>query len=457
MTKRILLIGDIMLDINTFGICTRISPEAPVPVFKMVSEKSMLGGVGNTLNNLAKLNAKTAFVGVLGFDENSAKIQNLLNDIVSDSMVFKEKNRVATVKNRILAAKHQLLRIDKEDTHGLLQDTEEKIVHFISSNITNYSLIVISDYSKGVCTKTLVQKIIEIAKKHSIVVICDPKNPDITMYKGAYAITPNRQELAQIYGNQVKTDAEITDALHFLGQYVERPMVTLSEAGIAYLENGQLQISHAHSHDVVDVTGAGDTVLATLAYALNKGLEFSQAIELANKAAGIVVTKLGTSFVTEHELLHDEGIGKIVKSFNAIENFVDGKKIVFTNGCFDIIHSGHVRYLQEAKKLGDILIVGVNRDDSIRRLKGENRPINDLQERMSILAGLAAVDYVIPFAEDTPYNLIKEIVPDVLVKGGDYDIKTIVGNDIAKKTVVLKFYEGKSTTNIVNKIKNTKR
>ena len=459
MRKKILLIGDVMLDINTFGTCTRISPEAPVPVFKMIDEKFTLGGVGNTLNNIAKLNVNTAFVSVLGFDENSAKIQKLLNDVALDCVIFKEKNRVATVKNRILAARHQLLRIDTEDSHAIAKETEEKIVNFVKESIKDYSLVVISDYSKGVCTKTLVQGVIEIANVNGIRVICDPKNPDVEIYKGAFAITPNRSELTQIYGKQINTHEDIKMALEFLGHYVEKPMVTLSEEGIVYLENGNLQISHAHSHDVVDVTGAGDTVLATLAYGLNKGLEFGDAIELANKAAGIVVTKLGTSFVTESELLGEAKIEKIlcekiVHNFEAIEGLVRGRKVVFTNGCFDIIHSGHVNYLSEAKKLGDVLIVGVNTDGSVKKLKGEARPINNLEERMAVLAGLAAVDFVVPFSEETPYNLIKKVMPDILVKGGDYDVKNIVGNDIAKKTVVLKFHEGKSTTGIINKIKN---
>lgn len=453
MNKKILLIGDIMLDINTFGTCTRISPEAPVPVLKMVGEKSTLGGAGNTLNNLAKLNVKTAFVGVLGFDENAIKLENFLSNIVLDCAIFKEKNRITTVKNRILAAKHQLLRIDSEDSHPILKETEEKIIALVRQNILQYSLIVISDYNKGVCTKNLVQEIVKIASKHNVKIICDPKNPDIEMYQGVYAITPNRAELCQIYGKQIKTHEEIKEALEFLGKYVVKPMVTLSEEGIAYLENGKLAISPAISHDVVDVTGAGDTVLATIAYGLNKEMEFGDAIALANKAAGIVVTKLGTNFVTEHELFYSIEKEKIMHNFEAIESTLQGKKVVFTNGCFDILHSGHVKYLQEAKKLGDFLIVGVNTDDSVRKLKGSDRPINNLEERMAVLAGLEAIDCVIPFSEETPYNLIKQIKPDILVKGGDYEIEKIVGNDIAKKTVVLKFHEGKSTTNIVNKIK----
>lgn len=458
MSKRILLIGDVMLDINTFGTCTRISPEAPVPIFKMTSEKSTLGGVGNTLHNLKALNMSTSFIGVLGTDNNSAVIESMLRKITKYCKIFTEEGRIATVKNRMLASKHQLIRIDSEDIHPITQITEDRIVSYIENHVKHankYSIAVVSDYNKGICTKSLMQRIINLAQTYDIKIVCDPKQPDITMYNGAYAITPNRSELAQIYDKPITNYDDIRSALQFLGKYVKQPMVTLSEEGIAYLDdNGNLAISHAHAQDVIDVTGAGDTVLATIAYALNQGHTFAHAIEFANKAAGIVVKKLGTSFVTESELLLDNNTDKIVNSFNTIKDKIYGRKIVFTNGCFDIIHSGHVKYLQEAKKLGDILIVGMNTDDSVKKLKGNSRPINTLDERMAILSGLASVDYIIPFAEDTPYNLIASITPDILVKGGDYDVENIVGNNIAKKTIILKFHEGKSTSIVVEKIKN---
>lgn len=457
MSKRILLIGDVMLDVNTFGTCSRISPEAPVPIFKMTGEKSTLGGVGNTLYNLKSLNVTVSFISVMGTDNNSAIIQAMLRKMTRYCKIFTEEGRITTVKNRILASKHQLLRIDSEDIHPIAQTTEDKIIAYIEGHVKHaekYSIAVISDYNKGVCTKSLMRRIMNLAKTYGIRVICDPKQPDVKMYDGAYAITPNRSELAQIYGAPIKNHDDIKSALQFLGKYVQQPMVTLSEEGIAYLDDdGNLAISHAHSEDVIDVTGAGDTVLASIAYALNKGYTFSQAVELANKAAGIVVKKLGTSFVTEHELLFEGTQEKIINNFDAIRNKVQGKKVVFTNGCFDIIHSGHIKYLQEARKLGDVLIVGINTDDSVKKLKGNSRPVNTLADRMVVLSGLASVDYVIPFSDETPYDLIQSIVPDILVKGGDYTVNQIVGNDIAKKTIVLKFHEGKSTSIIIDKIK----
>ena len=448
--KKILIIGDIMLDINTYGTCSRISPEAPVQVVRKTQEIITLGGAGNNLVNIHHLNISTDFISVIGNDSNGKVLLQEIKKIPSTSPVIFYENRKTTTKNRILANKHQVLRIDEEDTHNISNATENKIIQKIKKNISTYSVILISDYNKGVCTKKLISKIISIANQNNVKVICDPKKDDISIFTGCYFITPNKNELEKITKNPIKTQEDLKNALLMMKKFVEIPLVTLSEEGIAYTIDDNLHISHAIAKDVVDVTGAGDTVISTLAYCIHHNISIPQAVELANKAASIVVSKLGTSFVTKHEL-HQENT-KIVSNIANIQNELSGKKIVFTNGCFDILHKGHVKYLQKAKNLGDILIVGINSDSSVKRLKGNSRPINSLQARMEVLEGLSCIDYIIPFEEDTPYNLICQIQPDILVKGGDYIPQNIIGNDIAKSTIVIQFEEGFSTTKIIESI-----
>ncbi len=449
--KRILLIGDVMLDINTHGTCSRISPEAPVQVVRKTHEVLALGGAGNNLNNLHHLEIPTDFITVIGNDAKSQIIESKVAEIATcRAFLLKDSNRTATVKNRILANKHQVLRIDTEDSHNIDKNTHNEILSIIQTNIHNYSVILISDYNKGVCTNELITSIISIANKCGIKVICDPKKNDLSIFKGCYCITPNKAELEALLQKKITSEYEMREAFLYMKDFIQIPLVTLSEKGIAYFSNDDVKISHAIAQDVIDVTGAGDTVISTIAYCIHEGIEFSKAIELANKAASIVVSKLGTSFVTKREL-HQEKT-KIVQSFDEIKSQISGKKIVFTNGCFDILHKGHVKYLQKAKELGDILIVGVNSDDSVRKLKGNSRPINTLEARMEVLVALESVSFAIPFNTETPYDLIKEIQPDILVKGGDYNPKTIVGNDIAKETVVIDFVDGFSTTQIIEKM-----
>jgi D-beta-D-heptose 7-phosphate kinase/D-beta-D-heptose 1-phosphate adenosyltransferase len=452
MQRKVLLIGDVMLDINTHGTCSRISPEAPVQVVRKTHEVVELGGAGNNLVNLEHLGVATDFISVIGFDQNSKTIEKKFSEIKNCTpFLIKEQNRKATVKNRILVNRHQVLRIDTEDSHNIETLTHNKIIEIIKKNISKYCVILISDYNKGVCTPELIREIISIANKNNIKVICDPKKTDISIFKGCYCITPNKLELESLLQMKITSPQEIEQAFLLMQNFIEIPLVTLSEKGIAYLQNGKVNISHAIAKDVIDVTGAGDTVISTIAYCLQNEIEFSKAVELANKAASIVVSKLGTSFVTRQDL-HQEKT-KIVQNFDVIKNEIAGKKVVFTNGCFDILHKGHVKYLAKARELGDVLIVGVNSDASVRILKGNSRPVNDLDSRMEILAGLESVSFVIPFQEETPYELIKQIQPAVLVKGGDYEAEKIVGFDIAKQTVVIDFVNGFSTTKIIEKLK----
>ncbi len=451
MKNKVLLVGDAMLDINTHGVCNRISPEAPVQVVRKTHEIVALGGAGNNLVNLGHLGVETDFITVLGCDESATIIAQKISAIPHcTSILFSELGRKTTVKNRILSNRHQVLRIDTEDSHSIEVETHKAIIEKIRENITQYCVILISDYNKGVCTPELIREIITIANENGIKVICDPKKTDISIFKGCYCITPNKAELESLLQRKVSSQQEIKEAFVIMQNFIEVPLVTLSEKGIAYFENGEVIISHAIAKDVIDVTGAGDTVISTLAYCLQNEIEFSKSVELANKAASIVVSKAGTSFVTRQEL-HQEKT-KVVQNFEDIKNEIDGKKIVFTNGCFDILHKGHVKYLARARELGDCLIVGVNSDDSVRKLKGNSRPVNDLDSRMEILAGLESVSFVIPFEDETPYELIKKIQPSVLVKGGDYKAEKIVGFDIAKETVVIDFVDGFSTTKIIEKM-----
>jgi D-beta-D-heptose 7-phosphate kinase/D-beta-D-heptose 1-phosphate adenosyltransferase len=451
--KKVLLIGDVMLDINTHGTCTRISPEAPVAIVKKTHEIETLGGAGNNLVNLFHLNIPTDFISVVGGDSYSVKIKEMVKIYSKEHKIYEEKNRIATVKNRILAQKHQVLRIDTEDTNDIGNKTETLIIDDIQNSINKYSIIMISDYNKGVCTENLIKEVVKIAIKNNVKIICDPKKANIEIYTGCYTLTPNKNELETIYKKPIKDTNDIKDALLYMQQYIQKPIATLSENGIAFLDdNKNIVISKAKAKDVVDVTGAGDTAISTICYAIYKGMGFSAGIDLANKAASIVVSKLGTSYVTEEELFGCDD-SKVFQNVEDILPKIKNKKVVFTNGCFDIIHMGHTRYLKKAKELGDILIVGINSDDSVKRLKGSTRPVNALHARAEVLSSIGCVDFVIPFSDDTPYNLIKKIQPDVMVKGGDYKINNIVGNDIAKETIVIPFEEGFSTTNIINTIK----
>ncbi len=450
MSKKVLLIGDVMLDINTHGTCTRISPEAPVQVVKKSNEVFTLGGAGNNLVNLYHLNVDTDFISVIGGDNNGNVIQDSIKQCTKRHLLIQEEGRVSTVKNRIIAHGHQVLRIDTEDTHPIQENTRLKILEHIKNNADSYEIILISDYNKGVCTEELIKDVVSIANKHNIKVICDPKKHNIQSYKGCYIVTPNKTEAEALYGSSISTNEDIQNALLFMKRYIANPIITLSEKGIAYLDdNGAIKISSAQARGVVDVTGAGDTVVSTICYCIMNGYNLDTTISMANKAAAIVVTKLGTAFVKESELFKDNT--KVLASHNELPK--TNGKVVFTNGCFDILHTGHVKYLNEAKKLGDILIVGVNSDNSVKRLKGSARPVNNLEARMSVLSGLSSVDYIIPFNEDTPYNLISAIKPNILVKGGDYNVCNIVGNDIAQETIVIPFVNGFSTTQIIEKMK----
>ncbi|QFR42844.1 D-glycero-beta-D-manno-heptose-7-phosphate kinase [Sulfurimonas xiamenensis] len=464
-TPKILVFGDLMLDHYLWGSCERISPEAPVQVVDVAKETTLLGGAGNVINNLVTLGAKVSVGSVIGDDENGKELLNMLRSIdVDTSNIFTLKNRKTSKKSRIIASSQQVLRYDKESKEQILDEEADKILNSVNSTICSYDAVVLSDYGKGVLSGYFCQKLIELCKKNSIKVFVDPKGSNYSKYKGAYLLTPNKKEAMLATGVDIKDKESLKKALLKLKDIcdLDISMITLSEDGIATYDN-ELKLFPTVAKEVFDVTGAGDTVIASIAFAFSANRSISEAAGFANLAAGVVVGKIGSATVTLDEIeeyeaaLHKSTSDAHIKSFEEIKIVVEryrknGKKVVFTNGCFDILHVGHVKYLQEAKSFGDILIVGLNSDASVSRLKGPTRPVNIAQDRAYLLAALEAVDFVVPFEDDTPYELIKMIQPDTLVKGGDYKGKDVVGTEFANELKLVDFVEGKSTTKTIKKI-----
>ena len=464
---KIAVIGDVMIDHYIWGKCERISPEAPVQVLEVEKESNVLGGAGNVINNLIALDAEVFVYTVLGNDTNANLTEALFNNIgVNHNTVIRQDGRVTTTKSRVIASNQQIIRFDDESKEDISLKSQDSLLENLQNNISDYDIILLSDYGKGVLTSTLTRQIISLAKNHHKAVLVDPKGVDYNKYKGATLLTPNKKEASLATGLTLDSHTSLKKAGFKLKNELSLlySIITLSEEGIA-LFTDTMHVIPTVTREVYDVTGAGDTVLAALGVGLASGLTITEACIFANKAAAIVVAKVGSATATmneieeyEHSLNKGQAESKI-KDFTQIKRIAkrqksQGRKIIFTNGCFDILHRGHATYLQQAKKLGDLLVVGLNSDESIRRLKGDTRPINNLEDRAFLLAALESVDYVIPFNEDTPYQLIKHIIPDVLVKGADYEGKEVVGSDIAKEVKLIDFVTGKSTSAIIQKIQN---
>ena len=464
---KILVIGDLMIDHYLWGNCSRISPEAPVQVVDIKKETTVLGGAGNVVNNLRALGANVTVMSVIGNDEVASELSMMLDNLGCERFLILDDKRKTTKKSRIIASHQQVVRYDRESKNEIDMESEKSLNIKVFETIHEYDLVILSDYGKGVLTETLVNRIIFAANGANIKVLIDPKGDDYRKYKGAYLLTPNKAEATLATGIDIIDDSSLMAALKKLRDVADLsiPMITLSEDGIAILVNEKIIKKPTVAREVYDVTGAGDTVIASLGYSLAKNDNIEKSVEFANLAAGVVVGKLGSATATIDEIeeykstLHKSSIESHIKTFDEITSIVDrlkgkGKKIVFTNGCFDILHRGHVSYLDVAKSFGDVLILGLNSDDSVRRLKGDSRPINNQEDRGFILAALESVDYVVNFYEDTPYELIKLIKPDVLVKGADYEDKEVVGSDIAGEVRLVTFIDGKSTTSTIDKIKN---
>ena len=460
----ILVIGDLMIDHYLWGNCERISPEAPVQVVDIKKETAVLGGAGNVINNLVALGANVFVISVVGNDETASELKNMLSKLDVKSFLVEEENRKTSKKSRIIASHQQVVRYDRESKDDILDSSQSKILEHFKSQISKIDAVLLSDYAKGVLTSGLCRNLIEIANQNHKKVLVDPKGEDYGKYKNAYLLTPNKKEA------QVATKVDINSKLDLLKAIQKLKddlnlgvsVVTLSEDGIAIFDD-KLTILPTVAREVFDVTGAGDTVLAALGFMSALNYNIYQSVEFANLAAGVVVAKLGSATATIEEIeeykssLHKNALENSIKNREQIEKIANflrskNKKVVFTNGCFDILHRGHVEYLKTARSFGDALILGLNSDASVRKLKGETRPINNQIDRAIVLSALESVDFVVIFDEETPYDLISLIKPDILVKGGDYEGKEVVGSDIAKEVRLVTFVDGKSTTNIINKI-----
>ncbi|ABB43859.1 D-beta-D-heptose 1-phosphate adenylyltransferase / D-alpha,beta-D-heptose 7-phosphate 1-kinase [Sulfurimonas denitrificans DSM 1251] len=465
-TPRILVIGDLMIDHYLWGNCERISPEAPVQIVDISKETTVLGGGGNVVNNLVALGAKVSVSGVIGNDENGVELLKLLReiDVNVDNIVIQE-GRKTSKKSRVIAASQQILRYDKESKEEISKSSIEVILNSLAKDISRYDAVVLSDYSKGVLTKELCQGVISTCSKNGIKVLVDPKGSDYSKYSGAYLLTPNKKEAIQATKIDIKDKQSLKEALLKMKKDANLAisLITLSEDGVAIYDD-EMKIFPTVAKEVFDVTGAGDTVIASIAFAISAGKSIEESAKFANLAAGVVVGKIGSATVSISEIeeyeasLHKSTSDAHIKGFEEIEAIVkrykeSGKKVVFTNGCFDILHVGHVKYLQIAKSFGDVLIVGLNSDTSVTRLKGPSRPVNIAEDRAYLLAALEAVDFVVPFEDDTPYELIKMIKPDTLVKGGDYEGKSVIGTEFAQELKLVDFVDGKSTTKTIQKIK----
>ena len=465
---KVLVIGDLMIDHYLWGRCDRISPEAPVQVIDIQKETTHLGGAGNVINNLISLGAKVGVVSVIGDDDVGNELQTMLDSINASSCLITQDLRKTSKKSRIIASHSQVVRYDKESKEDISFESEKAVLNELKDIINSYDIVLLSDYGKGVLTDNLTREIISLSNLRSKKVLIDPKGSDYSKYSGAYLLTPNKKEAIAATGIEIKDKVSLEKALEKLKETANLTLslITLSEDGIAILTD-KLTIKPTVAKEVYDVTGAGDTVLASIGFSLAIGKDIFEAVEFANLAAGVVVGKLGSATTTLEEIeeykssLHKSSIESHIKSKKSIQRTVkrlkkQDKKIVFTNGCFDILHRGHVAYLDIAKSFGDILILGLNSDDSVKRLKGDDRPINCEADRAFILAALESVDYVVIFDEDTPYELINIVKPDILVKGGDYKGKEVVGSDIAKEVRFVDFVDGKSTTNTISKIQRRK-
>ena len=462
----IIVIGDLILDKYLWGNCDRISPEAPVQIIDIDSDSYFLGGAGNVANNLISLGANVTVLSVVGQCGTASKITDLLKTAkVNSKHIIFEKNRRTSQKTRLISSQQQVIRFDRETLNDISEDSQDNLIAIFSSIVNDYDFVVLSDYGKGVLTEKLTQSIIKISKENDVKLIVDPKGSDYSKYKGAYTITPNKKEAVLATGINITDTESLTNALIQLKDNLklDKSLITLSHDGIAAYDI-ELKEFPTSAIEVFDVTGAGDTVIASLAFALSSGLSFENAIKLSNLAAGVVVAKIGSATASIEEIiefeskLHKSSFEDHIKDRQEIKKILDsdkilGKKIVFTNGCFDILHIGHVKYLQEAKRLGDILVVGINSDSSVRKLKGSPRPFNSEEDRSSIIASLESVDYVVIFDEETPEKLIKFLLPDTLVKGGDYQNQTIAGQEFVNEVKLINFVEGKSTTLVIEKIK----
>lgn len=470
-SAKILCIGDLMLDQFIYGEVERISPEAPVPILKIKRKEYMLGGAGNVVRNIASLGAKALFMGIIGHDDYGNIIKKLLAEQTDEQSLLFPFAHKTTVKKRFVTNFQQLLRVDDELALTLTAEQKETLLADFEKLVQQADLVIISDYGKGLFTKDVLAKVIAIANQHHKKVVVDPKGKDFSIYAGAFIVTPNKKELAEATNCPVNNDDHIINAAQTIIKQcqINNVLVTRSDEGMTLVENnGQVKHFKALAKEVFDVSGAGDTVVAVIAACLGAEIDLVNAIQIANIAGSVVVSKKGTAVAYPEEIykaLHENQstpyyTDKIVRLPQALELInlwrAKGLKIGFTNGCFDLLHPGHISLIEQAKQTCNKLVIGLNSDASVQRLKGESRPIQNETARALILSSLSAVNLVVIFEEDTPLNLITNLKPDVLVKGADYTIATVVGADVVisygGKVVLAELKEGFSTSNTIKKM-----
>jgi D-beta-D-heptose 7-phosphate kinase/D-beta-D-heptose 1-phosphate adenosyltransferase len=471
---RVLVVGDLMLDRYLWGDVDRISPEAPVPVVRVTRNTERLGGSANVAANLAGLGLEAALAGHVGIDAEGTRLETMLREAGIRPVLTKGNDRPTTTKTRVIGGHQQMLRLDQEDSAAHAEAASQALLESVLRELENWQpgALILSDYAKGTLTVEVCQRLIAAARTRCIPVLVDPKGHDYSKYRGATVLTPNQKEAAEACGcalrdiDGILAGAEalrISLGLDFLP-------VTRGEHGIALLEDKGTSHLPATARQVFDVSGAGDTVIATLAAGLLAGLDAAECCRLANLAAAVVVAKVGTVPVTLEELLHEiewqdasSQTGKICTEETLLRRVAAwrarGEKIVFTNGCFDLLHAGHVDYLEAARGEGDRLVLGLNTDRSVSALKGPTRPVVGEQDRARVLAALESVDAVVLFDEDTPERLICRLLPDILVKGGDYRPEDIAGGDCVRRNGgevhVLTFVDGRSTSRLIAAIKES--
>lgn len=469
--KTALVIGDLMLDRYLIGEVQRISPEAPVPVVLQNRQQETAGGAANVANNLVQLGLQCRICGCIGTDNHGDSLLGILQGLaINTDAVYRSAERPTISKTRIMSNHQQIVRVDIEDTHAYSQDEQSELTGLIQQALAQQpDIVILSDYAKGLLSPALCQMVIGYCRQHGITVLVDPKGSDYQKYRGATALTPNKKEAAEACQVGMRDDQALIDAgaklrsnlaLDFLA-------ITRGEEGISLITAQSTEHISATAQQVFDVSGAGDTVIATLAAGLAHGLNSLQALHLANIAAGIVVGKVGTVPIQREALLvnlaHSES-GQQTDKICSLKQLQDklvlwrkqGQKIVFTNGCFDLLHAGHVTYLEAARKTGDKLILGLNTDRSVQALKGPSRPVINQHDRARVLAALEAVDAIVLFDEDTPLALVEALRPDIIAKGDDYQEHQVVGGDLVKswggQVKLIPLVEGRSTSNILQKI-----
>jgi D-beta-D-heptose 7-phosphate kinase / D-beta-D-heptose 1-phosphate adenosyltransferase len=471
--SRILCVGDIMLDRFAYCEIERISPEAPVPVLLVRQRRVSLGGAGNVARNIATLGGEAVLLGLVGRDHAGEELQALIGDglHIVDTLV-KSDARPTTCKTRYVAGHQQIMRVDEESAHRIEGTEEKALIAAIDQTIGSVDAVVLSDYGKGVLNRKILRATISRARVRQIPVFVDPKTDDFRLYRGVTCVTPNLAELSRAARLPVATEAEVIAAATRVLRAAQADAIlcTRSEKGMMLVEaSGAVHVEAARAREVFDVTGAGDTVIAVLALGVAAGYPLPDAMRLANLAAGIVVSKLGTAIVEPDELMLEASCDtknraalhakyySLAEAETLIRQWKNrGLSVGFTNGCFDIVHPGHVGMLAAARAECDRLVVALNDDDSVRRLKGLTRPVNTLADRAAVIAGLGSVDAVISFTDDTPLELIRRLKPNVLMKGADYTVETVVGAEdviaAGGRVALIDLVEGHSTTKIIGRL-----